>query len=132
MRILARLIPTLLLIVPVLLPAQAPAVPAPASVFGFEPGADNKLANYEQVITYYQRVVEASDRVRLVEAGKSTQGRTFYFALVSSKENLARIDRYREIARRLAQPAGLSDAEAQAARRGRQGVRPHRRRVALH
>ena len=112
MRILARVIPALALIVPVLLPAQAPAVPTPASIFGFEPGADNKLANYEQVIKYYQRVAEADDRVRLVQAGKSTQGRTFYFALVSSKENLAKIDRYREISRRLARPAGLTDADA--------------------
>ena len=56
----------------------------------------------------------------LVEAGKTTQGRTFYFALVSSPENLDRIDRYREIARRLAHPAGLTDAAARAlAREGK-------------
>lgn len=112
MRLLARLIPTLLLVVPVIVPAQAPAIPAPASVFGFEPGADMKLANYDQVISYYQKVDAASDRVMLVSAGKSTQGRTFYFALVSSPQNLAKIDRYREIARRLARPDGLSEAEA--------------------
>ena len=112
MRLLARLIPTLLLVVPAVLPAQAPVIPAPAAVFGFEPGADFKLANYDQVIKYYERVDAASDRVMLVPAGKSTQGRTFYFALVSSPANLARIDRHREIARRLARPAGLTDAEA--------------------
>src|SRR6187401_799427 len=112
MRLLARLIPTLLLVVPAVLPAQAPAIPAPAAVFGFEPGADFKLANYDQVSKYYERVDAASDRVMLVPAGKSTQGRTFYFALVSSPANLARIDRYREIARRLARPASLTDAEA--------------------
>jgi hypothetical protein len=50
----------------------------------------------------------------MVEAGKSFGGRTYYFALVSSKENLAKIDRYRAIARRLAHPEGLSDAEAKA------------------
>ena len=36
-----------------------------------------------------------------------------YFALISTPENLAKIDRYREIAQRLAHPQGLTDAEAQ-------------------
>jgi hypothetical protein len=90
------------------------AVPSPVSVLGFEPGADYKLANYEQVVAYFQRVAEASDRVRLVQAGRSAQGRPYYFALVSSAENLKKIDRYREIAQRLAHPSGLSAEEARA------------------
>jgi hypothetical protein len=87
-------------------------VPAPESVFGFRPGADYKLATYDQAIEYFKKLAAASKYVKLVEAGKTSQGRTMYFALVSSPENLARIDRYREIARRLAHPQGLTDAEA--------------------
>ena len=61
-----------------------------------------------------------SDRVRLVEAGTTSQGRTFFFALVSSPANLANIDRLREVARRLAHPDGLTDDEArQLAREGK-------------
>ena len=56
----------------------------------------------------------------MVEAGTSTQGRTYYFALISSKDNLKKIDRYREIARRLARPEGLTEAQALAlAREGK-------------
>ena len=94
--------------------SQAPAIPTPESVFGFQAGADFRLANYEQVVRYFQLIDEASDRVMLVQAGRSTQARPFYFALVSTPENLKRIDRYREIARRLAHPEGLTDAEARA------------------
>ncbi|PYR35791.1 MAG: hypothetical protein DMF93_21105 [Acidobacteria bacterium] len=47
-----------------------------------------------------------------MEAGTTSQGRPMYFALVSTPENLGRIDHYREIARRLAHPQGLTDAEA--------------------
>jgi hypothetical protein len=94
-----------------LLPAQS-GIPTPESVLGFAPGSDYKLANYDQVIDYFKKVDAASDRVRMFEAGKSTQGRTFYFVLVSSKRNLDRLDRYREIARQLAHPAGLTDATA--------------------
>jgi hypothetical protein len=101
----------IILVLTVALPAQR-RLPTPASVFGFEPGADDKLATYDQVVSYFKKVDAASDNVTLVEAGTSTQGRTYYFALVSSQKNLGRVDRYREIARRLAHPEGLSDQEA--------------------
>ena len=112
MRSLIKLISAVLVALPVMLPAQSAAIPTPESVFGFQPGADYRLANYEQVVSYYQKVDAASDRVMLMEAGKSSQGRTYYFALVSSPDNLRQVDHYREIARRLAHPEGLTDAEA--------------------
>src|SRR5687767_15932317 len=107
-----RGIPLVLLLLPLTLAAQG-RLPAPESVFGFPPGADYKLATYDQVIDYFRKVDAASDRVMLVDAGKTTQGRTFQFALVSSKRNLASIDRYREMAVRLAHPEGLTEPEAQ-------------------
>ena len=81
-------------------------------MFGFRPGADYKLATYDQSVDYFKKVAAASKYVKLLEAGKTSQGRTMYYALVSSPENLGKIDRYREIARRLAHPQGLTDAEA--------------------
>ncbi len=72
-------------------------VPTPDSVFGFEPGADYKLATYDQSIEYFKKLAAASKYIKLVEAGKTTQGRTMYFALISTPDNLAKIDRYREI-----------------------------------
>ncbi|PYR61356.1 MAG: hypothetical protein DMF91_09905 [Acidobacteria bacterium] len=95
-------------------------VPAPESAFGFQPGADYKLATYAQSIDYFKKLAASTKYLRLVEAGKTTQGRTMYFALISTPENLAKIDRYREIAQRLAHPLGLTDAEAhQLARDGK-------------
>ena len=108
------------LLVPLALRAAPNGIPAPESVFGFAPGADYKLATYDQSVAYFRKVAESSKNVKLVEIGKSTQGRTMLFALVSSPANLAKIDRYREIARRLAHPQGLSEAEAHAlAREGK-------------
>ncbi|HKB09119.1 MAG TPA: M14 metallopeptidase family protein [Vicinamibacterales bacterium] len=100
----------LLLLVPAVLAANG--IPTPESVFGFKPGADYKLATYDQSVDYFRRLDAVSKNVRLVQAGATTQGRPMYFALVSSAENLARIDHYREIARRLAHPQGLTEAEA--------------------
>src|SRR4029078_1723486 len=87
-------------------------VPTPDSVFGFAPGADYKLATYDQSVDYFKKVAASSKFVVRIEAGPTSQGRTMYFALVSSPDNLSKIDRYREIARRLAHPDGLSEAEA--------------------
>jgi hypothetical protein len=113
-----RLVPVLLLIVSASLAANG--IPTPESVFGFKPGADYKLATYDQSLDYFRKVAAAARHVRLVQAGTTTQGRPMYFALVSSPDNLGRLDRYREIARRLAHPQGLTDAEARRlAREGR-------------
>jgi len=90
----------------------ANGIPTPESVFGFRPGADYKLATYDQSVDYFKKLDAASKHVKLVEAGTTSQGRPMYFALVSSPDNLGKIDRYREIARRLAHPQGLTDAEA--------------------
>ena len=99
---------------------QARGVPAPESIFGFQPGADYKLATYEQSVEYFRKLAGASKSVRLVEAGRTSEGRPMYFALISAPENLARIDRYREIAQRLAHPDGLTDEQArQLAREGK-------------
>jgi len=88
------------------------SVPAPESVFGFKAGADYKLATYEQSVEYFKKLAAASRYIKLMEAGKTSQGRTMYFALISTPENLAKLDRYREIWQRLAHPQGLTDAEA--------------------
>ena len=91
-------------------------VPPPESVFGFTAGADYKLATYDQSIEYFKKLAAASRYVKLVEAGKTSQGRTMYFALISTPENLAKIDRYREIWQRLAHPAGPDRRGGAAAR----------------
>ncbi len=96
----------------VVLTAQSRPVPAPDASFGFKPGADYKLATYDQSIEYFRKLAAASKYVRLVEAGKTSQGRTMYFALISTPKNLEQIERYRQIAQRLAHPAGLTDAAA--------------------
>jgi hypothetical protein len=89
-------------------------------VLGFEPGADFLLASYEESLEYFQRLDAASDRLSLIQAGVTSEGRAWYVALVSSPENLAAAERYRGIAQRLADPEDLSDAEARAmAREGR-------------
>ena len=103
----------LCLVLPVVPAAQSrSAVPAPEATFGFEPGADYKLATYDQSIEYFRKLDAASNYVTLVEAGRTTRGRPMYFALISSPDNLAHVERYRRIAQRLAHPGDVTEAEA--------------------
>jgi hypothetical protein len=94
------------------LAAQSRGVPSPEATFGFAPGADFKLATYDLSIEYLRALAASSKYIRLIEAGRTTGGRPMIFALISNPKNLDRIDRYREIARRLAHPQGLTDDAA--------------------
>ncbi|MGC4051608.1 MAG: M14 family metallopeptidase [Paludibaculum sp.] len=85
------------------------AVPTPKEHFGFTPGDDYKLANYQEVIGYFQKLAASSDRIKLVEFGKSSEGRATYVAFISSAENLKKLDQYKEMNRRLA--LGLASPE---------------------
>jgi len=87
-------------------------IPTPESVLGFQPGADFELATYDESLEYFRRLDAASDRIELVEVGRTSEGRPWYMALVSSPENLANVERYREISLQLAHPEGLSDEQA--------------------
>ena len=112
MKLLKTLFVATFAIAAVSLSAQTGALPTPASVFGFEPGTDYKLATYTQSVEYLRKLAAASSSVKLFEAGKSSQGRTYVYVAISTPANLANIDKYRQIAQRLAHPEGLTDAEA--------------------
>src|SRR5687768_7803320 len=87
-------------------------IPTPESVIGFKPGADFKLATYDETIKYFKTLDAASAEMTFVPMGTATQGRTFYVALISTERNVDKVERYREIARRLASPEGLSEEQA--------------------
>ncbi len=89
-------------------------VPTPESVLGHRVGADFHLTTFEESIAYFERLDEASERLELRQVGRSSYGRPVYIALISSAENLRNLERYREIAQRLAHPKGLDDDEARA------------------
>ena len=72
---------------------QEPAVPEPADVLGFEPGADFELASWSDVVDYFRRVDASSDRIHIATLGRSTQGRPFLAAVISNEETIAEFSR---------------------------------------
>ena len=87
-------------------------VPTPESVLGHKPGDDFYLANYDEALGYFQKLAQSTDKLKLVKVGKTSQGRDWYIAIISSPRNLADLDKYKDAARRLALVKGLTDAQA--------------------
>ena len=102
---------TLLLIVSV---SHAQTIPSPKEQFGFNIGDDYKLVNYTQTETYFKKIAAISNRVKLVDIGLTEEGRHQYMMIVSSPENMKKLDRYKEISQNLALAKGLSDDQARA------------------
>jgi hypothetical protein len=87
-------------------------IPTPFSVLGHTPGDDFYLANYEEAVKYFHVLAASSDRMKMFTVGKTSQGRDIEVAIISSPENLARLDEYKKIARKLATADGLNDEQA--------------------
>ena len=77
-------------LVPLLLAATAlfADVPTPESVLGHKVGEDFFLASYDESLAYFQKLAASTDKLKLVKAGKTTQGRDWYFAIISSASQL--------------------------------------------
>jgi len=82
-------------------------IPTPAEVLGFVPGEDRKLASWDQIVDYFQKLDAASDRVVFETLGNTTKGKPFVMATISSPANLARLEELRKIQDQLADPRKL-------------------------
>ena len=72
--------------------AQSPAtVQTPEAAFGHRMGADRELADWPSLERYFTTVAAASDRVEIVDAGPTTEGRRMVAAIVSSPQNIQRL-----------------------------------------
>ena len=102
-----------LISVPALARAQQGAIRHPREIIGQELGENNKVPMWDKIVEYFRYLDGASDRVRFEQLGESSRGNPFVMATVSSPENLANLEEYRQIMNRLADPRGLSDEEAE-------------------
>jgi len=110
---LIRILVSLLLLVCLSsLAAAQTKIPTPAEVLGFAPGEDRKLASWNQVTDYFDRLDRASDRVVFETLGKTSMDKPFVMATISSPANLARLEEYRQIQDQLADPRELAPPSA--------------------
>ncbi|MGO9893060.1 MAG: M14 metallopeptidase family protein [Bryobacteraceae bacterium] len=98
----------------------APKITTPKEALGFNLGDDYQMANYTQLEVYWKTLAQESDRMKLVAIGPTEEGRNQYMAIISSPENLEKLEHYRQISDKLARAEGLTGDEAHAlAREGK-------------
>jgi hypothetical protein len=85
-----------------------PGITTPKQQFGYNVGDDYQLVNYVMAEAYWKKLATESDRMKLVEMGKSSEGRTQWMAIISSPENLKNLDHYRDISHQLATARDLT------------------------
>ena len=90
-------------------------IPSPEQFFGFQMGADRKLARWDRLVEYYNTLGAASPRMEVVNMGPSTLGNPFLVLYISSPENLARLDEYKRMNATLTDPRGASEAQVEQA-----------------
>ncbi|MBL7865831.1 MAG: peptidase M14 [Cyclobacteriaceae bacterium] len=98
--------------------AQA-QIPKPADTFGFEPGADYKMATYDQMLAYYDKLDAATDRVKMIEIGKSVRGRSIKLLFISSEENMKSLDKWKDISAKMARGTVSQEEAKQLAKEGK-------------
>src|SRR5215813_14056255 len=93
---------------------------APKIQFGHDIGDDYFLVNYTQYVEYLLNLDRESDRMTVVDIGKTAEGRTEYTAIITSPENQRKLAQIKEANRRLALAQVSSDDQArQLARDGK-------------
>src|ERR1043166_2248319 len=94
------------------LPMSA-TVPSPDKVLGYVVGTPNKLTYSKDLYPYYRELARTSKRVRVFSAPeKSEEGKEQMLVAVGDEALLAKLDRYKEITAKLADPRKISESEA--------------------
>ena len=93
-RPLSVLIPAVLL----LAVAASAQITSPKQEFGFDVGDDYQLINYTKSVAYWKKLDGQSDRMSVVDIGKTSEGRTMIMAIITSPRNLRKLARYKQIA----------------------------------
>jgi hypothetical protein len=91
---------------------NAPKITTPKEQFGKNIGDDYFLVNWTQWVEYLHKMDRESDRMTVVEIGKTAEGRTQYTAIVTSPENHKRLAQLKDMNRRLALADVLTDDQA--------------------
>ncbi|MDP3073001.1 MAG: M14 family metallopeptidase [Opitutaceae bacterium] len=105
---------TLLLALLAATTAFAAKITSPKEHFGFAIGDDYHLATYTQAEAYFKKLAAESDRVRLVDMGRTEEGRTQWMLVISAPENIKALARHKETAQKLARAEGVTEAQARA------------------
>jgi len=86
-------------------------ITSPEEFFGFQLGSDGQIARWDKIVDYFYLLEKESGKLKVINLGPSTEGHPFLLVIISSPENLADLDRLREVNAKLSGPRGLAEEE---------------------
>jgi len=84
---------------------------SPEEFFGFQMGTDRKIARWDKIVEYLMLLEEQSDRITVINMGPSMEGNPFLLVTVSSPENLANLEHFKEVNAKISDPRGILKTE---------------------
>src|ERR1017187_7165313 len=89
-------------------------VPSPDKILGYAIGTPNKLTYTKDINRYMRELEKASKRVKVFVIGHSEEGREILLVAISDEGNMARLDHFKQLTARLADPRKITPQEADA------------------
>src|ERR1051325_665606 len=87
--------------------AFAQEITSPEKFFGFQLGADKKMARWDKIVEYFGVLEKQSGgRMKVVNMGPTSEGNPFLEVFITSPANMAKLERLREVNLRLSDPRG--------------------------
>ena len=65
-------------------------------------GADRKLAHWNKIVDYFWEL-DKSPMVKVEDLGKSTEGNPFLLVIITSVENMGKLDKIKEMSWKVAE-----------------------------
>src|SRR5271156_1748020 len=91
--------------------AQSTVTP-PDKFFGFQLGADRKMARWDKIVEYYNVIEKQSGgKMKVINMGPTMQDNPFLMVIITSPKNLANIDTIRKNNLTLVNPHSTPEAE---------------------
>ena len=91
--------------------AQA-QITSPEKFFGFQMGADRKMARWDKMVEYYQQLEkESGGKLKVVNMGPTEMGNPFLLVIITSPANQAKLEQLRQMNLKLSDPRGMPEAE---------------------
>ncbi|MDI6699055.1 MAG: M14 family metallopeptidase [Candidatus Saccharicenans sp.] len=92
-------------------PAPEDKITPPEAYFGFQLGADRKIARWDRIVDYFYLLEKESPKIKVINMGPTTMGHPFLLVIISSPDNLASLDKIREINQKITDPRQVRPEE---------------------
>ena len=88
------------------------AVTSPEKFFGFQLGADRKMARWDKIVEYYNLIEKQSGgKMKVINMGPTMNGNPFLMVIITSPKNLANIDTIKKNNLTIVNPHSTPEAE---------------------